>query len=113
MLPDAESSNEMNWHSVALRASSDMLLTRPILRQPAGSESNKTGIRVSLRSDQGGGVESLLQIFNDVVAVLDPYAEANHFRHNAGLALLFRRHLPVRGGGGMARYGFGIPRVDS
>src|ERR1700733_15113410 len=104
MLPDAESSSEMNWHSVALRASSDMLLTRPILRQLAGSESNKTGIRFFLRSDQGGGgVESLLQIRNDVVAVLDPYAEANHFRHNAGLALLFRRHLPVSGGSGMAR----------
>src|ERR1700733_646494 len=102
MLSDAESSSEINWRSVALSASSDMLLTSPILMQP-GSESNKTGITVSLRSDQGGGVESLLQICNDVVAVFDPDAEANHFRHNAGLALFFRRHLPVSGGGGMAR----------
>ena len=53
--------------------------------------------------DQDGGVERLLQICDDVVDVLDADAEANHFRHNAGVALLFRRHLPVSGGGRMAR----------
>src|SRR5580658_7069320 len=98
MLSDAKFSSETNCRSVALSASSDMLLIRPILIQPSGAESNKTGIRFSLRSDQAGGVESLLQICDDVVAVLDADAEANHFRHNAGVALLFRRHLAVSSG---------------
>src|ERR1700733_2029612 len=103
----------MNWNSVASSASSDMLLTRPILRQLSGSESNKTGIVFSLRRHKGGGVERLLQICNDVVAVLDPNAEANHLRQNTSVALLFERHLPVRGRGGMACQRLGIAEIDN
>src|SRR5580658_7314051 len=111
MLSDAELSSEINWRSVALSASSDMLLIRPIFTQPPGSESNKTGISVSLHCDHGSGVEGLLQIGNDVVDVLDADAQANQLRGNAGVALFFGRHLPVSGGGRVARERLGIAEI--
>src|ERR1700733_7872645 len=64
MLPEADSSSEINWRSVALSASSGMLLTNPIVMHLLDSngaflpssdalrfaESTKTGISFRLRA---------------------------------------------------------------
>lgn len=42
-------------------------------------------------------VKRLIQVRNNVVAVFDPNAQANHLWSDACIELGFRRHLPMRG----------------
>src|SRR5436309_2525951 len=48
-------------------------------------------------------LERLIEVADDVVAVLDADAEPDHFGCDARVPLLVRRHLSMRGGGRMAR----------
>src|SRR3989440_12701093 len=56
--------------------------------------------------------ERLIEVGDDVIDVLDANAEPDHLGPDAGLALLFLRHLAVGGGGRMAGQRFGIAHVD-
>src|SRR5438105_3970513 len=104
-----------------------MLLSRPIARRCSrkalpGDEalSIRTGMPAApnlfrsqhLAPARFGGIECLVEIADNVVDVLDADAEPDHFRPYAGLRLLLRRHLPVRGGGGMAGQRLRVAHVD-
>ena len=56
--------------------------------------------------------ERLIEVGDDVVDVLDADAEPDHLRRHAGLPLLLRRHLPVRGRRRMAGQRLGVAQVD-
>ena len=58
------------------------------------------------------GMERLIEVGDDVVDVLDSYAQPDHLGPYAGLFLLFWRHLPVRGRCGMAGERFRVANVD-
>src|ERR1019366_8640882 len=59
-----------------------------------------------------GLVQSLGQIRNNVVDVLDAYAQANHLRSYANFFLLFGRELPVCSRRRMTRQRLRISHVD-
>src|ERR1700676_4602721 len=121
----------VNWRSVASTAASGMLLTRPTVMQFEAlsstadadrPESKNSGIGLVLRKrllgrDQrrAAGLrrgQRLIEIGDDVVDVLDPDAEPDHFRPDAGFFLLLGRHLPVRRRGRVAGERFGVPHID-
>ena len=56
--------------------------------------------------------QSLIQIFDNVGGMFDTDADPDHLRPDAGLALLVRCHLPMRGRGRMAGERFRIADID-
>ncbi len=88
---------------------------------PAGdaraSSLNESGSKLphsKARNPSSGGrlVESLAEIGDDVIDMLDAHAQPNHFRSNTDLLLFFRRQLAVSGGGRMTSQRLGIAHVD-
>src|ERR1035441_8247934 len=63
-------------------------------------------------SSCSGLVQSLGQIRNNVVDVLDAHAQPNHLGSYANFFLLFGRELPVRSRRRMTRQRLGISHVD-
>jgi len=59
-----------------------------------------------------GQRQRLVDIFDDIADVLDADREADGFRQHAGLALLLRRHLAVRGRRRMAGERFRVADID-
>src|SRR2546425_7324708 len=95
----------------------------PANRPGLDSRSKQTGIRVPPRDQPrligrqhsvvgSRRVEGLIEVGDDVVAVLDADAEADHLGPHPGLALLLGRHLSMGGRGGGARGGFCGAHVD-
>src|SRR3989442_5012807 len=88
----------------------------PANRPGLDSRSKQIGIRVSPRDQPrligrqhsvvgSRRVEGLIEVADDVVAVLDADAEADHLGPHPGLALLLGRHLSMGGRGGGALHG--------
>ena len=58
------------------------------------------------------GCERLIEIGDDVGDMLDADRQPDHFRHHARVLLFFRRHLAMRGRGGMAGERFRVADID-
>ena len=125
--PLASSISRTNWRCVAATAASGMLLTRPIaiVRQPRSANAPRRARRspgawsrrgsrrrafdrqrhraaYSAGAPRAGGGERLIEIFEDVVDMLEADADADRLRPHARLELLLGGHLPMGGRGGMA-----------
>src|SRR2546429_1062301 len=94
----------------------------PANRPGLDSRSKQIGIRVPPRDQPrligrqhsvvgSRRVEGLIEVADDVVAVFDADAEADHLGPHPRLALLFRRHLSMGGRGGGAGQGFCVAPV--
>src|SRR5688500_16131748 len=60
------------------------------------------GVRSAMENSLARCRQRLIEIGEEVLDVLDAYRQANGLRSHADVALLIRRELAVRGGGGMA-----------
>ena len=66
----------------------------------------------SFQRDRVRRVQRLIQVFDDVIDMLNTDAKPDSLRRDASLALLFDRHLAMGRGGGMTGERFGITQVD-
>jgi len=106
-----------NCNSVTRMAASGMLLTSPtwmaVRLRPPPSRNCSTGLIAHLPQVAAhGGGQRLVQIGDDVVAMLNTDRQTDGFRRHAGLALLGLRHLAMGGGSRMAGQRFGVADID-
>src|SRR5271167_2240836 len=121
----ASSSSPTNWRSVADQAASGMLLTRPILSRLPRSRieprrSRRSRRLVTAASAEGAsivtgtallgrdrtrgrnrGAQRLLEVFDDVVDMLDPDAQPNRLGADTREPLFVGGHLAMGRRGGM------------
>src|SRR6185437_9394855 len=134
--PAPSSNRRMNWRCVACTAASGMLLTsstrRRRLRSPTTPRRSRrsrklptpasgdglisvTGMAL-LRRELGGrrdrNRQRLIDIFQNVLDMLDANREPDRFRRHSGGVLLLRRHLAMRGRGGMTAQCAGVADID-
>src|ERR1700761_6011432 len=140
--PAAACSRRVNWRSVACSAVSGMLLTRPMrstasearpcssLSDSRGCVGARAGLTIRRCLSNGtvmdcppglfrrlepmaaGGRERLVDVFDNVGAVLDADRQADGFGQDAGHALLLGRHLAMGGRRRMTCERFGIANID-
>src|ERR1700677_3103484 len=122
----ASSSKPANWRSVAVQAASGMLLTRPIFRRLPRSRIEPRRKRRSRRSAISGSADGdsiatgtallgrglarqrnrraqgLLEVFDDVLDMLDSDAQPDRLGADPSAHLLVGGHLAMGGRSGMA-----------